>query len=703
MPQHVGWRIGNGNVPTDAHADLNRDGSVTYPDVSDVGIAWDESRLNGNPCVAAGDADVNRDGCVDVTDVQIAASQMTRALHGPAATAAGRRSGGSLSVADASTSTFTVTSAGDQADSNPGDGICSTSSGCTLRAAITESNLHPGPDTINFAIAGTGVKRINGGSVPPTINDVTGGTTIDGYTQAGATPNTDPQLDNAAIRIEVRATGFFDVFIVSSPNNTLRGMAVFNGRQHVWITGPGAHNNTLAGCFIGTDAAGTFVAPFIVRPPRASTSRRARPSTSSGCRTSPAATSSPATGTTGCDTWHEMTDYNKFQNNLIGMGPTGNILRNGGMGIDINAGSSYNLVGGLGALQRNVLSGNHGEGIEFSHGTLTVGNQAIGNFIGIDATGNNGTMATGNGSHGVHVEDGPIDSVVSDNVIGYNGYRTDSNGGGIGVEGFYTAGNHITNNRVGISLNGTPIPNDEAGIRVFYHATWTFIGPGNISAYNPTGVEINGALNFNNVITRNSIFANTNLGIFFGSTGANHDQVAPNLTAASTTAVAGTSCAGCTVEISSAQPNPSDWAVGNSARARASSAGRGARQWAIQHPGHRRPGLGRGNSTATTVVNDTSKFSHNLAVGTGNPPPPTTPPPPPRRRASWHPTASLAPPVTAGAQLRSAVDTPTCTAPLRSQHRWLERHDVAAEPADARGLPQPAWDQRGCGPCRVAD
>lgn len=55
----------------------------------------------------------------------------------------------------ASAATFNVNTTSDIADGNPGDGICASSKGiCTLRAAITESNIRFGTDTINIP-AGT--------------------------------------------------------------------------------------------------------------------------------------------------------------------------------------------------------------------------------------------------------------------------------------------------------------------------------------------------------------------------------------------------------------------------------------------------------------------------------------------------------------------------------------------------------------------
>jgi CSLREA domain-containing protein len=49
--------------------------------------------------------------------------------------------------------TFTVNSAGDESDNSPGDGICRTSAAsCTLRAALEESNVRPGAESIVFDI-----------------------------------------------------------------------------------------------------------------------------------------------------------------------------------------------------------------------------------------------------------------------------------------------------------------------------------------------------------------------------------------------------------------------------------------------------------------------------------------------------------------------------------------------------------------------
>src|SRR5262245_38652450 len=94
-----------------------------------------------------------------------------------------------LAASTAGAATFNVTTT---ADSGAG----------SLRQAILDANAAGGADTIAFAIAGTGVHTIVLGSALPTVTDVV---TIDGYTQAGSSPNTLPlsQGTNAVLMIEV--------------------------------------------------------------------------------------------------------------------------------------------------------------------------------------------------------------------------------------------------------------------------------------------------------------------------------------------------------------------------------------------------------------------------------------------------------------------------------------------------------------------
>lgn len=91
--------------------------------------------------------------------------------------------------------TFTVNSIGNDADDNPGDGICRIASDparCTLRAAIEEANARPGFDTIVFSIGPTTI--LVSGSALPTVTDhlFIDGSTAPGYDNAATAPENAP-------------------------------------------------------------------------------------------------------------------------------------------------------------------------------------------------------------------------------------------------------------------------------------------------------------------------------------------------------------------------------------------------------------------------------------------------------------------------------------------------------------------------------
>ncbi|MDQ5836006.1 MAG: VCBS repeat-containing protein, partial [Acidobacteriota bacterium] len=169
-------------------------------------------------------------------------------------------------------SNFVVNSTGDGADNSPGDGFCNDGTGnCTLRAAIMESNAHAGTDSISFSIAGAGVHTISPASALPAI---TAAATIDGYTQPGSSQNTLTNGDNAVIEIELDGTNAGATasgLVITGGNTTVRGLAInrfgMGGTTSVTSGGTGIElnsgGNTVAGCFVGTDAAGTSALPNI--------------------------------------------------------------------------------------------------------------------------------------------------------------------------------------------------------------------------------------------------------------------------------------------------------------------------------------------------------------------------------------------------------------------------------------------------------
>ncbi len=138
------------------------------------------------------------------------------------------------------TAIFTVNSTGDADDFMPGDGVCSTtsSSECTLRAAIEESNALIGADIINFNIPGGGPQTIAPLNPLPAITE---SVIIDGTSQPGFAGSPIIELKGANLNVQ-------------TSNSTIRGLAInFVDGDAVILSG---NNNSVIGNFIGTDLSG---------------------------------------------------------------------------------------------------------------------------------------------------------------------------------------------------------------------------------------------------------------------------------------------------------------------------------------------------------------------------------------------------------------------------------------------------------------
>ncbi len=156
-----------------------------------------------------------------------------------------------LACAAAGAATFTVTNT---SDSGAG----------SLRQAILDANANAGLDTIAFAISGTGVHTIAPATPLPAITDPV---IIDGYSQPGAGPNTDPSGFNGTLLIELSGvnagqTNGLDIF---GGGSTVRGLVInrFAGQSSAAgnaIRALTLGGNHIEGNFLGTDAGGTGAA-----------------------------------------------------------------------------------------------------------------------------------------------------------------------------------------------------------------------------------------------------------------------------------------------------------------------------------------------------------------------------------------------------------------------------------------------------------
>jgi hypothetical protein len=233
---------------------------------------------------------------------------------------------------------------------------------------------------------------------------------------------------------------------------------------------------------------------------------------------------------------------NLVQGNLIGTDADGTSgLGNGHEGYVST--SSDNIVGGSTVLARNIISGNGSRSVvEMVHypGVTIVsatGNQVQNNYIGTDLT---GTIPIGNDSVGVLVS-GADSTMIKDNIISANGSHGVSLGGfatdpNTNEKRFGGAGATVDGNFIGTDPSGSQLGNGQDGVFV-ENQCQTHTIERNIIAFNQrsgvcipnTASNLNipaGAPAFQILISQNSIYSNTALGIDLGESGvtANHEE-----------------------------------------------------------------------------------------------------------------------------------------------------------------------------------
>lgn len=241
-------------------------------------------------------------------------------------------------------------------------------------------------------------------------------------------------------------------------------------------------------------------------------------------------------------------------------------------------------------------------------------------FIGTDVTG----MSAWPNSSGIIMSNGPTLNEVLRNVISGNDRY------GIWLSSNNTYQNEVRGNYIGVAADGvTPLGNGGAGIIIDEGSFENYVGgdgpgEGNIIAHNAsiiwdTGIVVIGDDSDSNLISRNSIYDNNDLGIDLGDDGVTCDAVGdgpndlthcPVITSATTSVVSGTACQDCTVEVFIADPDPSGYGegktfvgadvAGGSGNFSVSVSGVSGCQWVT--------------ATATEDYNNTSEFSANVQV-----------------------------------------------------------------------------------------
>ncbi|MBI3242468.1 MAG: CSLREA domain-containing protein [Chloroflexi bacterium] len=294
---------------------------------------------------------------------------------------------------------FTVNTSDDH------DGLCSVDD-CTLREAINAANAHANgatPDEIRFNIISEGsVQTIAPSSALPSIFDPV---IIDGYTQPGASPNTNIEgfASNAVLHIELSGSlleGDEVGLDLQTSSSVVRGLVINRfPREGIAIQGEGGGGNTIEGNFIGTDVTGLLPASNGFVGVNVFTNDNLI-----GGPTSAARNVISSNGSTGIA--FQFSSGNSAQGNLIGVGADAvTFLPNfvasvpggagEGWGIFIGNFSTGHTIGGSIAGAGNLIAGNVSDGIEILDGASTIeGNTIIQNAgSGVEIS---GASTTGN-------------------------------------------------------------------------------------------------------------------------------------------------------------------------------------------------------------------------------------------------------------------------------------------------------------------
>ena len=410
--------------------------------------------------------------------------------------------------------TFTVDSTLDSSDAAPGDGVCSDGGVCTLRAAIQEANALLGADFIVFNIAGTGVQTIAPFSPLP---EITAPLSIDGFSQPGASPNTNPTTQglNAVLLIELsgqNAGAGADGIRITGGSSVVRGL-VINRFSDDGIAVNDGDQNTVIGNYIGTDPTGMFDlgndgdgftvdSTIITILSAANTIGGTLP-----------ADRNLISGNQENGVNIFFSSGNRVQGNIVGLAADGATdLGNNETGVILNFGSN-NIVGGAVLEARNIVSGNRTNGITLQAGG---GSHTVqGNHIGTDAT---GTLDVGNGFDGISFNVRANDLIGGANP-GEGNLISGNDSDGISVGNSNTL--QILGNLIGTQADGvTPLGNGAHGVFFFATGATTTIGvtaPNTIAFNGGDGVFDSSGTG--NRIARNSIHSNGGLGIDLGANG----------------------------------------------------------------------------------------------------------------------------------------------------------------------------------------
>jgi CSLREA domain-containing protein len=369
--------------------------------------------------------------------------------------------------------TFVVNLTTDEADADPGDGVCDVDPGtaghqCTLRAAIEQANSSPGTDEITFSgvslvgplnplplisepvsiHSGTPGQRVelSGSSLvlPSYGLQFTGGSStitdlvINGFDIApggcgiGLEVNGNNVIDNTFIGTDFTGSeplsNRIGICIFNSPDNEILSSVISgNIGAGIDLSGATSARTQIHNSFVGTDITGTQAL---------------------------------GNGLTGIDTGNDAEISNTVISANGGLGlliANGTSVQNCRIGTDTtgtlalgNAAAGISIAGSANTIATSVISANL-SGVQISGPNST--NVLLNNVIGTQA---GGAGSLGNADDGIFIGNSS-DNEITSNTIAHNAVQS---GAGIRILGDPSIDNRISmnvihsNNALGIDLNG---------------------------------------------------------------------------------------------------------------------------------------------------------------------------------------------------------------------------------------------------------
>jgi hypothetical protein len=331
----------------------------------------------------------------------------------------------------------------------------------TLRWAIGQANSAAGEDEIDFAIPGAGVHTLQPTSPLPAL---TGPVIINGGTQPG-------YAGVPLIELNGASGGGSNGLTLLGGDSIVLGL-VINGWSGHGIELGGLGGDTVRGCRIGTNAAGTAAVPN----QGAGIYANGVGDNGIGGSDSTDGNLISGNGHRGVELYGPGGDTyvtgNLIGTNLAGSAAIANVL--GGVGV---FDSAQNLIGGTAPAGRNLISGNgsgapdSGDGVAIA-GAGSSGNLVTGNYIGTNLA---GSSALPNTRNGVIVSVSTTGTVAaSGNTIGGTaaGARNvisgnQANGVAIVGQGGGGTGNVVQGNYIGTdALGNVDLGNGTSGVTI---------------------------------------------------------------------------------------------------------------------------------------------------------------------------------------------------------------------------------------------